>query len=139
MEKSTVLGYKHRRRTRGCSRCTCTPTFTQSPKFYIIKCCIGENSPKFSGNAPALFRALRRQWKLKKLGGFISKKAFFTFIANTLPSKYSLFVYCFINDMTSHASSFDGPTISWVYFPNDWLVLEEKQLLFHGKVSLKVN
>ena len=51
----------HRRRTRGCSRCTCTPTFTQSPKFYSIKCCIGENSPKFSGNAPALFRALRRQ------------------------------------------------------------------------------
>ena len=56
-----VLLHTHRRRTRGCSRCTCTPTFIQSPKFYIIKCCIGENSPKFSGNAPALFRALRRQ------------------------------------------------------------------------------
>ena len=29
--------YLHRRRTRGCSRCTCTPTFTQSPKIYNIK------------------------------------------------------------------------------------------------------
>ena len=26
----------HRRRTRGCSRCTCTPTITQSPKIYSI-------------------------------------------------------------------------------------------------------
>ena len=26
----------HRRRTRGCSRCTCTPTFTQSPKIYSM-------------------------------------------------------------------------------------------------------
>ena len=28
--------YCHRRRTRGCSRCTCTPTFTQSPKIYSM-------------------------------------------------------------------------------------------------------
>ena len=26
--------YNHRRRTRGCNRCTCTPTFTKSPKIY---------------------------------------------------------------------------------------------------------
>ena len=62
-----VHTYLQGRRTRGCSRCTCTPTFIQSPKFYSIKCCIGENSPKFSGNAPALFRALRRQYECAKL------------------------------------------------------------------------
>ena len=41
------------------------PLFNPRPEIYSIKCAqvgfCGENSPKFSGNAPALFRALRRQ------------------------------------------------------------------------------
>ena len=56
---SPILLNMHRRRTRGCSRCT--PTFTQSPKVYSIKW--GENSPSWPCSAPALFRALRRQCK----------------------------------------------------------------------------
>ena len=42
--------HMHRCQTSGCSRCTCTPTFTPSPKVYRIKW--GQNSPKFP--APTL-------------------------------------------------------------------------------------
>ena len=51
------------RQTRWCHCSTCTTTFTPSPKVYSIKW--GENSPKFPVpilSAPALFRALWRQW-----------------------------------------------------------------------------
>ena len=37
------------------------PLFDPRPEILWYKMCIVENSPKFSGNAPALFRALRRQ------------------------------------------------------------------------------
>ena len=58
----------HRRRTRGCSRCTCTPTFTQSPKIYSIGWKFPEiPCPRPVHSAPALFRALRRQWKYLNL------------------------------------------------------------------------
>ena len=36
-----LMDYIHRRRTRGCSRCMCTPTFYSPPRNLYYKMCIG--------------------------------------------------------------------------------------------------